>query len=239
MFDFAAGDALFGGRANQVRYQKLLNERWKLSVAAEEMQFLGIQNADNLPGRATSQWPLLAVRADYNYDGGLVMIGSSIGQLHWDGGANGPSDSAVQLAFLVGGRHYLSKKAFATYHISYSEGAGENIMAFAETDANAVLDADGNLETFPAFAAVLGFGYDLTSTLTTQGSYAYGVLDTPDSRAPLALERGGVAHLNLTWTPNNNEYFSTGVEIMYGETRAQNGATGDATRLQLMSKFSF
>jgi hypothetical protein len=239
MIDFAAGDALFGGRANQVRYQMSLNERWNLSVAAEEMQFLGIQNANNLPGRATSQWPLLAVRANYKYDGGLVSIGSSIGQLHWDGGANGPSDSAVQLAFLVGGRHNLGERAFATYHLSYSEGAGENIMAFAGTDANAVLDANGNLETFPAFAAVLGFGYDLTSTLTTQGSYAYGVLDTPDSRAPLALERGGVAHLNLTWKPKNNGYFSTGVEIMYGKIRVQNDATGDATRLQLMAKFTF
>ena len=239
MFDFAAGDALFGGRSNQVRYQMSLNERWKLSVAAEEMQFLGIQNANNLPGRATSQWPLLAVRANYSYDGGLVSIGTSIGQLHWDGAANGPSDSAVQLAFLVGGRHNLGERAFATYHLSYSEGAGENIMAFAGTDANAVLDANGNLETFPAFAAVFGFGYDLTSTLTTQGSYAYGVLDTPDSRAPLALERGGVAHLNLTWRPKNNGYFSTGVEIMYGKIRVQNDATGDATRLQLMAKFTF
>ena len=239
MFDFAAGDALFGGRANQVRYQMSLNERWKLSVAAEELQFLGIQNANNLPGRATSQWPLLAVRANYKYDGGLVSIGTSIGQLHWDGGANGPSDSAVQLAFLVGGRQNVGERAFVTYHLSYSEGAGENIMAFAGTAANAVLDANSNLETFPAFAAVFGFGYDLTSTLTTQGSYAYGVLDTPDSRAPLALERGGVAHLNLTWKPKNNEYFSTGVEIMYGKIRVQNDATGDATRLQLMAKFTF
>ena len=239
MFDFAAGDALFGGRATQLRYQMSLNERWKLSVAAEEMQFLGIQNANNLPGRATSQWPLLAVRANYKYDGGIVSFGTGIGHLHWDGGANGPSDSAVQLAFLVGGRHNLGERAFATYHLSYSEGAGENIMAFAGTNANAVLDVNGNLETFPAFAAVLGFGYDLTSTLTTQASYAYGVLDTPDSRAPLELERGGVGHLNLTWKPKNNEYLSTGVEIMYGKIRAQNGATGDATRLQLMAKFTF
>jgi hypothetical protein len=145
----------------------------------------------------------------------------------------------VQYAFLVGGRQNLSERAFATYHLSYSEGAGENIMAFAGTDANAVLDANGNLETFPAFAAILGFGYDLTSTLTTQGSYAYGVLDTPDSRAALALERGGIAHLNLTWKPKNNEYFSTGVEIMYGKVKVQNGATGDATRLQLMAKYEF
>ena len=237
MIDFAAGDALFGGRSAQLRYSKPLNDRWKLSLALEEMQFLGIQNASNLPGRATSQWPLFAARADYKYDGGMVAFGGSVGQLHWDGGANGPSDSDVQLAVLVGGRHNLGDKAYATYHFSYSQGAGENIMAFAGTDANAVLDADGNLETFPAFAAVFGFGYDWTPTLTTQGSYAYGVLDTPDSRADLELERGGVAHLNLIW--KGNKYFSTGVEIMYGKTRVQNGATGDATRLQLMAKFAF
>ena len=239
MLDFAAGDALFGGRANQIRYQMQLNDSWKLSVAAEELQFLGIQNANNLPGRATTQMPLFAVRTDYKYDGGLVSFGTSIGQLHWDGAANGPSASAVQLAFLVGGRQNLGERAFATYHVSYTDGGGENIMAFANTDANAVLDANGNLTTIASFAAVLGFGYDLTSTLTTQGSYAYGVLDTPDSRDALALERGGVAHLNLVWTPKNNEYLSTGAEIMYGKIRAQNGATGDATRLQLMAKFSF
>ncbi len=239
MIDFAAGDALFGGRSAQLRYSNSLNDRWKLSLAAEELQFLGIQNANNLPGRATSQYPLFAVRADYKYDGGMVAFGGSVGQLHWDGGANGSSDSDVQLAVLVGGRQNLGDKAYATYHFSYSEGAGENIMAFAGTDANAVLDADGNLETFPAFAAVFGFGYDWTPTLTTQGSYAYGVLDTPDSRGDLELERGGVGHLNLIWTPKGNKYFSTGAEIMYGKTRVQNGATGDATRLQLMAKFEF
>jgi len=239
MIDFAAGDALFGGRAAQIRYQRSLNDSWKVSVAAEELQFLGIQNENNLPGKATTQWPLLAVRVDYKYDGGVVSFGTSVGQLHWDGGANGPSDSAAQFAFLVGGRQNVGERAYVTYHFSYSEGAGENIMAFTGTDANAVLDANGNLNTFPAFAAVFGFGYDWTSTLTTQGSYAYGVLDTPDSRAPLDLERGGVAHLNLIWSPKNSEHFSTGAEIMYGKIRVQNGATGDATRLQLMAKFSF
>ena len=239
MIDFAAGDALFGGRAAQIRYQMQLNDSWKLSFAAEELQFLGVQNANNVPGRATSQLPLFVVRADYKYDGGLLLLGSSIGQLHWDGAADGPSDSAVQLAVLVAGRQNIGERAYATYHFSYSEGAGENIMAFADTAANAVLDANGNLKTFPAFAAVFGFGYDWTSTLTTQGSYAYGVLDTPDTRAALALKSGGVAHLNLIWRPKNNEYFTTGAEIMYGETKVQNGATGDATRLQLMAKFAF
>ena len=239
MIDFAAGDALFGGRAAQLRYQTQLDDRWKLSVAVEELQFLGIQNANNLPGRATTQWPLLALRADYRYNGGLLLMGTSIGQLHWDGGANGPSDSAIQVAVVVAGRQNLTESAYATWHVSYSEGAGENVMAFAGTDANAVLDANGNLDTFPAFAAVLGFGYDWTPTLSSNVSYAYGWLDTPETRDPLALKRGGIGHVNLIWKPNNNKHFSTGVEFMWGETRVENDATGDATRIQMMAKFEF
>jgi hypothetical protein len=239
MIDFAAGDALFGGRATQVRYQQQVSDRWKVSVAAEELQFIGIQNANDLPGRPTTQFPLFAVRADYRYEGGIVSFGSSIGQLHWDGAADGPSASAVQLAFLIGGRQNLGDRAFATYHMSYTDGGGENIMAFANTEANAVLDANGNLTTIASFAAVFGFGYNWTDTLVSQASYAYGILDTPPSRAPLALQQGGVGHLNIVWTPGNNGYFSTGAEIMYGKTEVQNGATGDATRFQMMAKFIF
>lgn len=237
--DFTAGDALFGGRATQVRYQKSVNDRWKISAAVEDLQLLGIQNADNLPGRATTQWPLLAFRADYRYGSGIVSLRSSIGQLHWDGGANGPSDSAVQLAFLAGGRQNLGERAYATWHLSYSEGAGENIMAFAGTGANAVLDANGNLDTMHAYSAAFGLGYNWTSELSSAVSLAYGWLDTPDSRAPLALKRGGAGHVNLIWKPGHSEHFSTGMEIMFGNTRAQNDATGDATRFQMMAKFTF
>jgi hypothetical protein len=238
MIDFAAGDALFGGRANQIRYTRPLSDQWKLSVAAEELQFPGVQNANNLPGRATTQLPMFAARADYQYDGGLVSFGSSIGQLHWDGFENEPSDSAVQYAFLVGGRQNLGDRAFMTYHVSYSEGAGENIMAFTDTAANAVLDADGTLTTFPSFAAVIGFGYDWSPSWTTEGSYAYGVLDTPEARGPLELKAGGIGHLNVIWSPITSS-FSAGAEIMYGKTRVQNDATGTAIRLQLMAKYSF
>ncbi len=238
MIDFAAGDALFGGRAAQIRYTRPLNDRWTFAVSAEDLQFLGIQNLNDLPGKATTQWPMFAARADYDYDGGIVSFGASIGQLHWDGFEDEPSDSAVQLAFLVGGRQNIGDRAFMTYHLTYTEGAGENIMAFAGTDANAILEADGTLTTFPSFAAVLGFGYDWSPTLTTQGSYAYGVLDTPEARGPFELKTGGIGHLNIIWSPKQGN-FSTGAEIMYGKTRVQNDATGTATRLQLMAKYSF
>ena len=235
--DFAAGDGVFGGRAAQIRYQRKVSDRLKFSVALEDVQFIGIQNANNLPGRPTTQLPYLALRADYRYDSGVLLLGAGLGQLHWDGGTEGPSDSEVQFALLAGGRHSLGGRAYASWNVSYGNGSGENILAFAGTEANAVLDADGVLDAFPSFSALVGFGYDWTASLSSNLGWAYGWLDTPDSRAPLALERGGTGHLNLIWQPSDD--FSTGVEFMWGRTRAQNGSEGRAKRLQAMAKYEF
>jgi len=237
MIDFAAGDALYGGRAAQIRYQQALNDRWKLSVALEDNQFIGIQNANDLPGRATSQLPLLAVRADYRHDSGVLLFGAGIGRLHWAGGAVGPSDSATQFSLLMAGRQNLGSRAYASWNVSYGNGNGENILAFAGTDANAVLNANGTLDPFPSLSALIGFGYDWTPTLTSNLGWAYGWLDTPRTRADLALERGGSGHVNLIWAPDDD--FSTGAEFMWGKTQVQNGAEGSATRLQLMAKYEF
>ena len=238
MIDFAAGDALFGGRATQLRYQRQLNERWKLSVGLEELQFLGIQNANNLPGKATTQWPLVAARADYRYDRGVLFMGASVGQLHWDGGSSGSSDSAVQVAVVVAGRQNLTESAYATVAYVLQRGCGREHHVLCRHRRKC--GVGWRMETSRrsrAFSTLLGFGYDWTSTWSSNLSWAYGWLDTPDTRDPLALRRGGIGHVNLIWKPATQ--FSTGIEFMWGETRVQNGAAGDATRLQLMAKFEF
>jgi hypothetical protein len=235
--DFAAGDALFGGRTTQVRYTKTINDRWKFALALEDLQFLGIENPNNLPGQATTQLPLVAIRADYRWDTGVLFLGSSVAQLHWDGGATGPSSNAMQIDGVIAGRQIIGRKSFVTWNVSYGEGSGENILAFAGSNANAVLTVDGKLDTMPAFSILLGFGHEWTQQLSSNLSYAYGWLDTPDSRAPFALKRGGIGHINLIWKPA--EHFSTGVEFMWGAQRTQNDAKGDASRIQFMAKFDF
>lgn len=237
MIDFAAGDALFGGRAAQIRYQHKVNEHWKMSAALEELSFLGIENPNNFQGKASRQSPLLALRADYRWDNGLLLMGSSIAQLHWDGGASGPSDSALQYDFVVAGRQNLGPSSYWTWNVSYGEGSGENIMAFAGSNANAVLNANGKLDTFPAFAVVLGLGRNWNSAWSSNLSYAYGWLDTPESRDPLSLKRGGIGHVNLIWKPV--QQFSTGMEFMWGTVRVQDGSLGRAERIQMMGKFEF
>lgn len=236
MIDFAAGDALFGGRTTQIRYTRSINNEWTVAVAMEQLSFLGIENPNGLPGKATRQMPLLAARSDYRWSSGVLFLGTSIAELHWDGGETGPSDSAFQYDFVVAGRQAVGP-AYFTWNFGYGEGAGENIMAFAGSHANAVLNADGKLETIPAFSAVVGGGYKWNMEWSSNLSYAYGWLDTPDSRDPYALKRGGIGHVNLVWNPYKP--FSTGVEFMWGTQRAQNDALGSATRLQYMAKLDF
>lgn len=234
--DFAAGDALFGGRTVQLRYQRHLGERWKLALGIENLDFMGIENPDDLPGAPSQAAPLLAARVDYSWKGGLLVAGSSVGQLRWDGGADGPYATALQWDALVAGRQYLGRD-FLTWHVSYGHGSGENVMAFIGSDANAVLTPDGRLETIPAFAFVLGFHHKWSDQLASNLSYAYGWLDTPETREPLALKRGGIGHANLVWQPT--PHFSTGVEYMYGAQVTTNDALGRASRVQGMVKMEF
>lgn len=237
MIDFAAGDALFGGRTTQVRYTKEVNDSWTLAFGLENLDLLGIENSSGLPGQANLQYPLLAARADYRWDSGVLFLGSSVAQLSWDGGATGPSDTVVQTDVVVAGRQAFASSSYFTWNVAYGQATGENIMAFAGSDANAVLRADGKLESMPAFSTLLGLGHQWNSKWSSNFSYAYGWLDTPDSREPFALKRGGIGHVNLIWKPV--QHFSAGVEFMHGTQRTQNDALGSASRLQFMVKYDF
>lgn len=239
LIDFAAGDALFGGRTAQIRYQQQLNDHLKFAVGVEKIDFLGIENPNDFPGKATIQLPLLAARLDYSWGNGILLLGSSIGQLRWDGGADGPRANTAQWAAIVGGRQYLGKNkiTYVTWNLSISKGAGENIMAFAGSQANAVLNADGSLETIPATSVVLGAMHKWTEKWSSNFSYAYGWLDVPETRAPFSLQDGGIAHANLIY--RYSKHISSGVEFIYGEQRTSNEAYGNAKRFQMMMKFEF
>ena len=235
--EFAAGDALFGGRTAQVRYQRKLNDRWTIAAGLEQLPFLGIENPEGQPGGASQLLPLLAVRTDYRWDGGLLVLGSSVAQLRWDGGSSGPYATALQWDLLVAGRKYFGSD-YAVWNIAYGHGSGENILAFAGSQANAVLTPSGELETMPAFSLVMGYAHHWKEDLVTNASYAYGwLMEEPPSRDPLALRRGGIAHVNLVWYPVPS--VSTGIEYVYGVRRATNDALGDASRWQAMFRFDF
>ncbi len=236
MYDFAAGDALFGGRTTQIRYQRRLDDQWRLGVGLENLSFIGIENALGQPGEESPLLPVLAGRLDYHWSSGMFAVGSSVGQLRWDGGLNGPDATAFRWDAVFGGRQYLGGDFF-TWNFSYGHGSGENVMAFAGSDANAVLNAAGELETIPAFAFVAGYVHKWSTQWVSNLSYAYGWLDAPDSRSPAALKRGGIGHVNVAWRPV--PAFTGALEYMYGQQRTAGDAFGDASRIQLHIQLEF
>lgn len=237
MIDFAAGDALFGGRTSQVRWQRKVNKNLQLAAALEKIPFIGIENPNNYAGMASSALPLVALRMDYSWNSGVLFLGSSAAQLRWDGGDNGPVVKALQWDVVFAGRQYAGKKNFFTWNVSYGVGSGENIMAFAGSSANAVLVDSTKLETMPALSVLVGYMHKWTDNLSSNFSYAYGWLETPDSRAPFALMKGGVGHVNLIYRPVKQ--FATGIEYIWGAQRTANDNLGRASRIQAMARFDF
>jgi len=234
--EFAAGDALFGGRTAQVRYQHRVSDQWRITAGLEKLDFFGIENPDDQPGAPSQLLPLLALRSDYTWDRGLIALGSSIAQLRWDGGLAGPYATALQWDVVFAGRQYFGSD-YATWNVAYGHGSGENILAFAGSQANAVLTPSGELETMPAMSLVMGYSHKWKPDLVTNASYAYGLLRTSPTRDPFALRKGGIAHVNLVWYPVPS--VSTGFEYVYGLRRSANDAFGDASRWQAMFRFDF
>lgn len=237
MIDFAAGDALFGGRSMQIRYQKKLTKGYQVSIGIENLNSLGIENAFNLPGKANIQLPLFALRLDKRWQTGVLWLGASLAQLRWDGGADGPSDQTAQYAFVVAGRKYLGKNNYITFNLSTGKAYGENIISFAGSQANAVLNESGKLEGISALSAMVGFMHRWAPDWESNFNYAYGWLDAPVTREEFALKRGGVGHINLIYRVDKN--FSIGTEFIWGAQRTSNNAYGSAQRIQTMAKFEF
>lgn len=235
LIDFAAGDALYGGRAAQIKYQNRINDKWKWALGLEMMDFIGIDNAFDLPGRSSLGLPALAGRLDYSWKTGMVALGVNLAQMRWDGG-DSVYATAWQLAAVIGGRQYIGKDYF-TFNVALGKGSGDNIMALTGSNSNAILTPDGELETMPAVAIVLGYVHKWNDKFTTNASVAYTELDPSVYRAPASMKAAAIGHVNLIYQAT--ERLSAGIEYMRGERRNKNSDYGWANRLQAMVKFDF
>ncbi|MBB3700449.1 hypothetical protein KMW28_02835 [Flammeovirga yaeyamensis] len=238
IIDFAAGDALFGGRSNQIRYETNINKNWLFGASIEYLENMGIENPNTLNGVAQAQLPLLSMKFIYSKKNTKLFFGASAAQLNWTGGPEGKNASTPQLDIIFGGRRQINRKNSVSWNVNYGIGSGENILAFIGSNANAVLTQEGELVAMKSFSALVGYTHHWNEKWSSNFSYAYGwLMDIPDSRDPFALKAGGISHINLVWQPL--KYFSTGIEYMRGTQRTANSALGTANRFQLMTKFDF
>ena len=240
LIDFAYGDALYGGRAAQVRWQKRVNDRFSWAVALEDYDNGAIENPGTLAGTARSWTPLLAARGTYDIGRALFTLGGSLAQLRWDGD-NGVSDAqALQWAVVFATRFYLDshRRHYFGLNSSFGEGSAANIISLAEGSVpGAVLGSDGSLDTLYAWNVAPALHFQLTQRLSSNLAYAWSHVESSSLRMPDEMEGGGAGHVNLVY--DLTERLRFGAEYMIGTRQNVNGAEGHAQRMQFMAMYSF
>jgi opacity protein-like surface antigen len=240
LIDFAYGDALYGGRTAQVRWQQPVNDRFSWAVALEDYDSGGIENPNALAGTARSWTPLLAARGTYDIGRALFTLGGSLAQLRWDGDSGVSDDQALQWALVFGTRIYLdrNRRHYFGLDASFGDGTARNIISLAEGSVpGAVLGPDGSLHTLYAWSVAPALHFQLTKNISANLAYAWSHVESSSLRMPDEMEGGGAAHVNLIYDLTDRLRF--GGEYMIGTRENVNGADGQAQRIQFMSMYSF
>lgn len=237
IMDFSAGDALFGGRAIQIRYEKNFIQNWQYSFALEMPALNNIYNPYNFDGEAIPVLPVFSGRLTNIRDNGMITVGGQIVQLRWDGRKTGPDATGLGYGVVFNGRQNITDKSFATWHTSYNSGITSQILIFAGTDQGAVLDSSGSIKEEDAITLAIGGGYDITKSLSANLALAYMNRGELIFRPDNTLDNGMMGHANLIWKFDKRTMI--GLEFAWGDIENLNGATGNALRLQTMAKYSF
>ena len=235
--DFAAGDALTGTRRAQIRFEDHISESVSYAIAAEMLEYPGIDGVDSL-GQASQNLPLLAGRiTKKTRSGGRIMLGSSIFQLRWDGQNIISNARAFGWGFSFSGREYFGKKHFFRWMASYGHGWGSQIVATIGTGSSAVLTPDGKLETMPAWNLGAGVALAIKNNLVANINTSWYSIDPSVYRDPEQMKGGGSAHVNLIWSPYKK--VNVGIEYMILKRINTDGSSGEGRRIQMMAKYIF
>ena len=236
MLDFGYGDAIFGGRTLQVRWEQPYDKNWSWVAGIENLSDPAI-DSQGAPGVGSSKFPVAAGRMTYADSSTLVTFGGQVQQLRWDGEGVGPTATAPAWAAIAGGRQYFGpQRHYAVWSVAYGDGAGGNTAALGGQKTNATLLPDGTLQTNRHYNVALGYTHQLTSTLATNLNYAWLKVQQ-NSRPADAIWNGATAHVNLIW--KFSKAALTGIEYMWGQRTNVSGDRGTASRVQASLQYFF
>jgi hypothetical protein len=239
LIDFADGDALYGNRAAQVRWQDRAGEilTWAVALESPDSE---VGNPLGFEGENRIDLPNLAGRLRWTTKkGSHFQMAGDLYQLNWQGGETGPSDSALGWGVNLTGRYLLgSGNSDAIMGgLVLGEGAAHRIVSLGGSGSSGVLTPSGDIDVLSVWEANIGYSHYWTQSLNSTISTAWTELDNSEFQPGDEIHRAGSFHLNLIWFPY--KLASTGFEIMWGERVNKDGAKGEAWRLQYMAKYKF
>ena len=184
--------------------------------------------------------PDLTLRYGWKGTWGTFGMGALLRSLKVDTAAVGAipayNNTTTGAAFTVGGKWLLGERDDLRYQLTAGSGMGRYIGLGVTADA--VLDADGNLDSLDGVAGYVAWRHLWSSKVRTNIIYANSTWNNPiDLTGGSVNESLQSIRFNMFYSPMKN--LDVGVEWMQGKRELENGIDGTMSRLQFTTKYSF
>ena len=238
--DFSGGDAMYGGRFAQIRWQDKISNVLSYAVALEDPGGQ-VDNPSDIGGAFRPQWPNVAAMIRWKSQAGsTAKLGLDVFPISWTGSEDVPNENKTGYSLNLMSRILIPLKHYNdsfVWGVGLGEGQGHRIVALSwDGKASGVVSED-DLRINPALYAYAGYNHYWSKSLNSNLSVAYSETSLGSAQSDDTIQKASSLHANLIWFPY--PMVSTGVEYMWGMRENKGGAQGTANRIQFMAKFKF
>jgi hypothetical protein len=227
--DFEGADGEVFLRQAMIRFTHKFEGHWTVAVAAENpTPQLSVPSSATGSARATM--PDIPAFVRYQRGGGHVQVAGLLRQLRFDGTGTTSDEAAtgwgINTTFVV--PIAPGYQVLGQYVIG--EGTGRYIEGLSGQNLDAIVTATNDVQGLRTQAWQVGYIHKWSATVKSGLSFSTSSVDDNASLASSTIDRLKDARANVIWTPYR--LVDVGGEVLWGERRNKNGATGDAWRLQ-------
>lgn len=234
--DYEGPDSEIFVRQSMLRYTATLTSGLEWAIAVEDPDSQ-VSSASGVTGQGRSEWPDLVARVRWSPQWGHVQVAGMARQLRFVSNDGAVDETAGGYGLNVSSSAKVMGTDTVMGHVAFGSGVGRYIESFGGAGADAVLTAGGSLEALDAWAWVLGYTHAWNQLLASTASIGTAEIDNDPGQGPTAINSAKSVHINLVFTPTQR--IVIGGELMWGERKNNDGATGDATRFQVSVQYSF
>lgn len=233
--DYEGPDSEIFVRQPMLRYTAARGDGIEWAVAVEDPD--GQVTTSAIAGAGRSELPDLAAHWRMSRRWGHVQVGALLRQLRFvsDDGAVDETTSGYGLN--LSGTYRIGDSDMLLGHISVGSGMGRYIESFGGTASDAVVTSDGSLDALDARAWTIGYTHHWNAALRSTASYGVAEIDNLAPQGAAAIHAARSLHVNIVYDVTRQVLI--GGELMWGERENNDGADGDATRLQVSVQYKF
>lgn len=242
--DFEGLNSRITVRQTQLRYFPSIGQDWNLVFSLEDPQpsITGGTGVSKIPDFVTSVRGF--VRERWNVQTALLLrqLSATWEPADINTPGYGREDDTSGWGLSLSGRRFITwfgnPRDNLMLQINYGKGYGRYVNDLGTIGGqDAVFDDTGKLEALTVFAPYLAiqkwWRYNLRSTFTA----GYVSVEDYGFQPVNAYNRTWRTGGNLIWSPTGN--IDIGSELLWGERIDKNDASGTATQIQAMARFTF